>query len=366
MVSDIVKQIIEKSFPSGAKITHSANDVKADERFWVIPGNNGPRWLIPYNYIYGSHFFKNWRPYGFSSILKWKFLYMAYRSGQLGKIPGVSCIGITVSAEKNWTHLGWKENTVPIPSIYIGTPGITQKAVISLINSSTRQPVSVAKVPLGEQASNSILHEYDVLQKLVIEGCNRVAMPLFVNRNMGIAVQSSIEGELSSTRFATNHMKYLKSLERASKSTTILYHAIQLKQSLKVNELISDSIREKAINILDGLNDTTELPSTWVHGDFVPWNITVSNQGEIVALDWEEAQEYGLPFYDFFYFHHLQAFLLNKPNKTQEQLKNMKLTISRSSLIEIEKYTLVSMMVRLFRDRFALSYFEHQLGVRNV
>ena len=43
-------------------------------------------------------------------------------------------------------------------------------------------------------------------------------------------------------------------------------------------------------------------PSPIVHGDFAPWNVVITDQEGVVALDWESAQFRSAPFYDLTFY----------------------------------------------------------------
>lgn len=44
-----------------------------------------------------------------------------------------------------------------------------------------------------------------------------------------------------------------------------------------------------------------ELPVAFVHGDFTPWNVMDRGDG-VVAVDWEDAEPEGIPFWDAWHF----------------------------------------------------------------
>lgn len=75
MASKIIREIVDKGFPAGSEVVDDIRDVAPEERFWVIPGKDGPRWLIPQDTRYRSLIFQSWYPYDFVSIAKWKVLH---------------------------------------------------------------------------------------------------------------------------------------------------------------------------------------------------------------------------------------------------------------------------------------------------
>ena len=163
MSDSLVKEVVAKVFPFGTKIDWNPDRAKMEDRFYIIPGQNEPRWIIPANPVHGITFLRQWFPYKWSSRFKWKALMMAYQAGQLDKIPGVSSFAIERINPDGWMHLGWMHPERPSPIIYVGTPGPARKAVVGLYNIDKGILSTIAKVPLTLFAKDSILHEADIL-----------------------------------------------------------------------------------------------------------------------------------------------------------------------------------------------------------
>lgn len=313
MVSEIIiREIIKKGFPAGAQLTVNTENLAPEERFWVIPGNNGPRWLIPQDIRYSGLIFKHWKPYDLISRVKWKMLYCASRVGKLGCVPGIASVGIVGYAQSKWLHLGWEGDYSPVPIAYIGTPGATQKAVISLFDSSSNKLISVAKIPLGIRASNNILREYDVLCRMEIERPGVAPRPIFVDRTHGLSVQEAIEGKHLGYKFTHKHAVYLKRLGMSGCVTTIRVEAERLAKrfaKLKNNE---ESLGRYIGELVYMLKDTTKLPVVQMHGDFKPWNLIQNKDGEIVAVDWEFSEPNQIVSLDVIHYFYEKGLFKNK------------------------------------------------------
>ena len=308
-----INQIISQVFPQEASLIEDASQTKIQERFWLVSGNNALRWIIPQNSKYGLPILKQWRPYGSLSNLKWRTLITLYRLGKLDKLPGVSSLGVVDGFTENWQHLGNQNQQSLVPTIYVGTPSPTRKAVAFLLDSETKKLCGVAKVPLGTKAAARIIKEIDTLTCLATEKPNLAPRKLFLSRDRGIGVQTPITGNPVAKELSTAHLEWLSRLLVPDKTTSISEQVKILKQQLL--RLTDFDLREYKIieQEISTLNNSTPLPVTWVHGDFAPWNLKWIAPQKLAVLDWEEARADGLPLQDLFHYFYIQSYLL-QPN----------------------------------------------------
>lgn len=321
MDAELIAEIITKVFPAGSELLWKADKVEQKDRFWIIPGKEGPRWIVPQNSRHGYPVLSQWRPYDLSSRLKWAALMAAYRTGQLGLVPGVG--GIGVAPAKSWEHLGWIDERSPVSVIYVGTPGPTRKVVVHLVDTSSCKPVAVAKVPIGVQSGRNIIHEADILKSLEEEKPGMAPRIQYIDRTTGISLQDSISGRSSSRTLTQAHIDWLAGLHRTGVETSLKEQSEMLMKRLVQLEGLGEKTCHMLKNHLEQLNDPTLLPAFWVHGDFAPWNLRWVKEGKLVAVDWEEARQTGLPGADLIYFHVIQDFLFcdNSPDKTWQRLQ---------------------------------------------
>jgi len=322
--SDLTAKIISNVFPLGSSLTWNVTEVPPENRFWIIPGKQGPRWIIPQNPKHGWPVLKYWRPYDLSSRLKWMGLIAAYRTGQLGLVPGVLAIGISGLSDKtNWNHLGWTGKRAPVPVIYVGTPGPTRKAVVHLVDATLDKARGVAKIPLEKLAAKNILHEADILQQLSQERPGIAPRLQYIDKVKGISVQDSINGRQASRRLTQAHLNWLRGLQTPEVKTSLREQSKSLKKQLINLKGLSGPTRHMLNTLLDELDDPTPLPTAWVHGDFAPWNLKWVEDDRLVAVDWEEARPSSLPTSDLVYYYIIQDFLFcnNQPGKTWQQLQ---------------------------------------------
>jgi len=338
LYAELIAKIITKVFPAGSELLWKADEVEQKDRFWIIPGKEGPRWIVPHNPRHSCSVLRQWRPYDLSSRLKWAALMAAYRTGQLGLMPGLVGIGVLGAPDRSWSHLGWTNERSPVPVIYVGTPGPSRKAVAHLVDFSKCKPVAVAKVPLGVRSAKNILHEANILKPLEKEKPEIAPNIRYVDMATGISLQDSINGRSSFRSITQTHMDWLAGLHRPGANTFLREQSETLMKGLVQLEKIEERTRHLLENILEQLDDPTPLPAFWVHGDFAPWNLKWIKKGKLVAVDWEEASQTGLPGIDLIYFHVIQDFLFynNAPEKTWQGIQ--KFVNSRLARTYIKKF----------------------------
>jgi aminoglycoside phosphotransferase (APT) family kinase protein len=61
-----------------------------------------------------------------------------------------------------------------------------------------------------------------------------------------------------------------------------------------------------------------EIPLVLVHGDFAPWNLKFQEDGQIAAIDWEDAQLKGFPLWDLCHFFLMQGHLFRETTPVKE------------------------------------------------
>jgi len=363
MDRNVLSLMLRKLYSSEVHIAFNDKDVQLDERFWVISGKNGPRWIVPQNSYYGHPILKDWYPYDLSSKLKWLIIRTAYRVGILGLLPGVNGLGVAGSLTHTWKHLGYSETQKLIPVIYIGTPGLTQKAVVSMVEMSNKKKCGVVKVPIGIDASKNILHEFEVLKKLSIEKPNLAPEPLYINLNRGISVQSVVQGKLSAKKLSPSHLVWLKQLNVVGALTTVKDEAEKLISDVNEVDCIKYETKCLIKDVLKAIKNTEKIPVVVVHGDFTPWNIII-NKKHIYPVDWEDTRLNYLPLYDLLHFYWIKIYLFNGSNvsilsskfilECDPYLKYFNLT--KELISSIEKMYLCDQIARRSNNKFDDQY----------
>lgn len=359
-MSDPIPEIIEHLFAAKLPLAEVPEEIAVDDRFWVISGDHGPRWIIPYRPQWGLPVVQQWRPYGATSALKWAVLKQAYALGQLHRLPNVRLIGVAGAASCDWQHLGYTDRQALVPSIYIGTPGSTRKAVVTLVNPQQSAIVGVAKIPLGNLAQDNILREAGVLTQLAAAHPGLGPRCLFADLAKGLMVQEVLLGRPVERRLTSAHLQWLTQLHHPSHRTSIQTQAKVLAQRFAQVESLAPEAHKLLGRALLNLNDTQPLPLTWVHGDFAPWNLKwVPRMGSapnrtLVAVDWEDAQPEGLPLYDLFHYQYMQSYLFQSRRSAltalrQDSRVNAYLQgqgISETQFAQLALYYLIDMWVQ--------------------
>ena len=160
-----------------------------------MPGKGTPRWLVPSQHHMIDPVLACWSPYRWKSRAKWVAIRAAYRAGLLWAMPGVTRVSVSGVKNIDWRLLGWSGNASPVPLVYVGTPGISRKAVIHLVNPESWSCDVIVKAPLTEASRAAILREADVLATLADENYACAPRLLYVDQERGIAAQTAVNGE---------------------------------------------------------------------------------------------------------------------------------------------------------------------------
>ena len=307
LIDSLVFNIFSQLYGDNIVVTEQCHNVPSSHRFLIIPGKHGLRWIVPAEPALGWPVLQQWRPYDVRSILKWNLLGVAYRWGRLGSLPAIYKVGIegVLSLLKIFPE---SENAGRIiPVIYVGTSGPARKAVVALVGQEDTRPYAIVKLPLGEMASKAILHEADMLERLAVFREGIAPKLFFVDELGGISIQQMVTGKLSGRKLTRQHIDLL-CLLRSGKITTIALFCESLLERIREIHLPDAPVREHITQLVEVLADSTPLPAVWVHGDFAPWNLKLTEQGG-GAIDWEEAQENALPLIDLLYFFAIQGYL---------------------------------------------------------
>lgn len=317
-----------------AEVTLRIREVPPSERYLVIPGSDGPRWIIPETPAWGMPVLRQWRPYDLASRAKWFLILAAYRAGHLAKLPGVGCVGVAYSCGGlDFQQLGLSADTQLVPVVYIGTPGPKRKAVAALVDRAICDPMFIVKTPLAPEASQSILHEASILEILMHDKPGVAPHPVSRESLRGMACQRAVTGHLGGRRLSGKHISWLENLQNG-RTTTLEHHVAHLVRRLRETPEITPGELERVLALLDSIADHNLLPSCWVHGDFAPWNLKVRGTS-MVAVDWEEAQQDGLPLQDLIHFQIVQSYLFRNNILIQDYVRNNSLVTAYRRRFEI-------------------------------
>lgn len=312
MDSDLILNIFSKLYDSSVTLSDNIKESSLGDIYYIIPGKDGLRWILPEKPSFGMPVIKQWCPYELTSKFKWKIILTACQLGQLQKLPGIQTINIIhpphMVGEKLWAS---SKNNSYSPVIYVGTPGPNQKAVVSVVEQETLAVHCILKIPLGKNADKKIIREANMIKALNKEKPNLGPDIIFMDEKRSVTAQTEISGKLTTKKMTNHHINWLVSLHN-HQTTTLGMHCDPLFKKLhQLNDTNAIAISNLMHKILHGKVLSLPLPSVLLHGDFAPWNLKLTPNG-IQAIDWEDALEDALPMQDLFHFYYIQAYLFNK------------------------------------------------------
>ena len=329
-MSEVVSaaEVLSAVYKALAKSTSSSGPFPRNS-FYVIPGREGVRWILPTSPDVGKSVISGWRPYGFFSKIKWDIIRLAYSLHCLWLAPGVRVISLE---SKKIDLPGINKDVLPV--IYVGTPGRQQKAVATLVSRQLGSTVAVSKIPLGVQARESLHREALMLKHLDGVGIKSVPSHIASDEGMGWSVQSVVDGVACSGRLTNWHVKFLIDL-RTGSTTDLGIIKKKIAEGARLHSAKFTNEQKSIITAaIQQVPDSLNLPSVIVHGDFSPWNIKCTGFG-IRVFDWEDARKNGIPLWDLCHFYLIQEFLLGASDSIV-QLNNSKLVGEYLSQIGID------------------------------
>lgn len=314
---DNTAAILDFVFPSSVTQTEISPEIKRCTKFFVIPGQNGPRWIVPSCAPLGKSVLAQWQPYNFISKLKWKGLLLIYTLGCLGKIPGVNSVNIRHWDSQQITAM----DTSCVPVLYVGTPGPQQKVVVTFVSKDSGRPQAIMKVALGHRANAGLLREATILDELTGNDVLGAPSLLAVEEKGKRSWQTVVTGRLTSRKLTSAHIDLLLHFPKTDKTTTLLEQQKLLQHEIGNNSFFSKKDRRTA-TLFASMICGGQIPLVLVHGDFTPWNLKKLSSGIIAAIDWECANIAGLPLWDLCHFFFMQAHLFKDAQPVKKLAAN--------------------------------------------
>ena len=287
--------------------TNGKNSSVNSVAYVALAGRDSIRWILPKQSTVLAGLLSSWQPYSTTAKLGWKLVHTAASWNSLSYLPNTEIFSFDIS-DIDWCDYGWESKGPPIFIAYVGTPGTHHKLVIVLADAHKGIGCLVIKYPLVSTAWPKIMAEYNALKDLRYEGVASVPKPVVINHVKRFSVQSYLDGSpLSSAKLTTAHYKFLAGLCKSGTSVSLesfRTHGIsRLNQLGESGRITCDEFahfkKTFASNEWHG-----EVPGVRVHGDFAPWNLKYCDktQNTICAVDWEDSQATGLPFYDLYFY----------------------------------------------------------------
>jgi hypothetical protein len=275
----------------------------------VVPGNSGPRWLVPAVSRGTASVLSAWRPYSLAGQVKWLAIRMAARAGIVRLFPSVSSLTIPRTSSRRWFERCGIAGQAGEMVIMVGNPSPDRKLTVFLLDAA-HHIAAVLKVGLTPGGRLSVVHEAEVLREL--ERYCWAPDFLSVLPDLGAAAQKYVHGTLPDRGFRPEYLDLLYHLPLSGACLNLTDAAGALESSLRpfADELhgIAPDLLNRSLSCLDL---DTDIPTMLVHGDFAPWNIRKTSDFGNVLVDWEWADFAGLPMHDLLHFHFSVSRLLD-------------------------------------------------------
>jgi hypothetical protein len=314
--------------------------------FVAIGRRDHPRWLVPAGRRLCAESFLGWQPYRATSRLAWGAVKPFIRWGAPRLLPASHSADFDCLATMDWRRLGWRGTPDPEPLVYLGTPGEKRKAVVHLLDRNSHACELIVKVPLTEAAKHSIAHEAQTLVELQREGFEAAPRLVVLDSRDGVASQTVVHGSRAAMKLTHEAASLLQALELPNQSTTLREALSSFEPEAGRLELnpADMALVNRALNVID---DSSELPSVRVHGDFAPWNIRLQN-GSAALVDWEDSRSHGLPLHDAYHFVHMTRCLFGKRPQSVAQEMRFRYCVEFGNLLrwKLELAYLVQSLVR--------------------
>lgn len=290
--------LLSRIFPPGCSIV-AASSVPESQRFVVISGKDGIRWIAPLSWPYAETVLRQWSPINPVSRAKWRAVLIAHRLRCVDRIPGTTVIGIANLDSAHWHRLGLAYSANVIPIVYIARPSTTQKAVVSLYSLDSGKVECVVKVALGDSAWPSIERDYSNLQSV-----ERLS-PGLAPRPIGLAsewMMSSQEWIAGKTSLRPSEPMIHDYLDRLWLNEPTSLSELAQRYHRKFAALPRRETGDQIEKLFESIRCDDRVPAAFYHGDFVSWNLIRQDDGPCRAIDWEFGNSDGAPLLDLFHY----------------------------------------------------------------
>jgi len=268
--------------------------------YLAVPGNSGPRWLIPAASRGTDFVLRAWRPYSITGQMKWLAIRIAVRAGVAHFFPTVSSLTISRPSLHRWFERCGVRSQDAEMVVLVGNPSPDRKLIVFLLDDAHRI-AAVLKIGLTPGGKLSVIREADVLGKL--ERYPWAPGVLSVHPDLGAAAQGYVDGAMPDRRFLAEYLELLCGLPQSSDCLPLsaAAHAMAARLSPFAGELpgTGPDLVHRCLACLDREN---AIPTMLVHGDFAPWNIRRTAEYGPVLVDWEWADFAGLPMHDLLHY----------------------------------------------------------------
>lgn len=202
---------------------------------------------------------------------------------------------------------GLAPSLLPTPAVLAGNPAGPGPRYMLLLSDSNGLPKVVVKAGISPTAKELIRAEIGILSRLPT----------------GLAGTPRILANFKSEQVEAFALEYFAGDSPRTNDPhilgTLLGSWVDTNQTVRIADLPAWQRLERACaghdifkRLAGALADRLVHPVVW-HGDFVPWNIKVNpKDGRWTVLDWERAEQPGIPAWDWFHYLIQTEILVNK------------------------------------------------------
>jgi hypothetical protein len=332
-------------------------------RFAVLPGMEKARWFVPLaSPALSAAGLAVHTPARTSSLLK----HMALRLATRTRLPVWYRDTVCVAHRQTPPLQSLLARLLPGVDVHLALtsgapePAKNRKTSVAVLDNQgqLRAFLKVAGSPLSRRL---LQHEAAVLEAIGNDTTKARRAPrlLFAGEVEGryITVQTPLHGKPVLAALTGAHQEFLQSLhtvQRKLASETAIVAGLPARlASLAQPRPELATMLDQALPALERLT----VPSTIMHGDFVPWNLR--RQGsEISAFDWEYAELDALPLMDETHFLIQDRYELNKrtPQQAYRDLSDFAASgpmgFSAEQVRAIQLVYLIDHLARLFGEKY--------------
>ena len=193
--------------------------------------------------------------------------------------------------------IGAPPEQLPTPALLAGNPAVAGRRFVLLLFNAQQQPVAVVKAGASAAARQLIRAEAEILTRLPpdLAGRPRLLSTFESERVQALALEYCVG---DSPRTHDPHQ-----------ISSVLASWVDARTSLRFEEIpawrrLVQSAGEIPVfrRVAAALQSRTVRPVIY-HGDFAPWNIKVTREGQTWnVLDWERGELIGVPGWDWFHY----------------------------------------------------------------
>jgi len=284
----------------------------SSDRFCALNHPNGKmRWLYRANGLKEVLAFYNdagWRGKFISKSIKLLSFF------NLGK--WIAKEQITVHSKKGLAFTQWLQQSEKVGAIFLGTPGIQQTALISIIEAGNQ--TRFLKIPLTKVSQQLIQNEKAALYRLAKQSYTYLRTPSMSDVPVSdVLSQENLKasGRKHEAEFTELHANALEELYQSSCHSTPLVQCLFWKQ-IQHNLQHSAPAKEELTplyglcrELASFIDETKSIVVSNCHGDFTPWNM-LSDKSQIFLYDWELSFPQAPALLDLFHFHYQRGILM--------------------------------------------------------